>query len=287
MKRCVTVFAFIFVGLVCPLHAAFQFSVANSGVSSTLNAVAYDGVSSFVAVGTNSTVATTTLTGNQLLWSSNSIPTSNENLKAVTFGGGIFVAGGATNNVFASVNGIVWNAKSHIISGSSVDVQGLAFNAGNFAAVTAFYLAAWTNTSFSSSPWPFATVSNTAIVESFRAVTSFGTNGFALCGIRGDVRISKDAGQTWNTNQIFNFSAPDLLGIASSSNMLICVGTGGTIWVSANAGTNWFTASSGTISNVNAVAYTAPGFIAVGDGGLILTSLDGTNWAAKRSMTNC
>jgi hypothetical protein len=292
-------------GLDFPARGAFQFSVADSGVSSTLNAVAYDGVSSFVAVGTNSTVATATLSGNELLWVSNSVPTNNLNLKAVAFGGGIFVAGGTANYLFASTNGLSWSYTNKLSSGdANFDVQGLAFNAGNFsggdfAAVTAsidvfaahtFYTVSIVNFGFVTNSyleWGQSSITNPAFVESFRAVTPFGANGFALCGLNGDVRISTDAGNSWNTNRNYNVEAYNLnlLGIASSSNMLVCVGTGGTIWVSANAGTNWFTANSGTTSNFNAVAYTAPGFIAVGDGGLIVTSLDGTNWTANASPT--
>jgi hypothetical protein len=276
-----TAVIFLFSGFLYRSDAAFQFSLANDGVSTTLNAVVYDGISKFVIVGTNSTVVTVSLGANGLRWDSNSVPTARQDLKTVTFGNSNFVASGTSNNVFSSLDGLNWTVKSQAFPGSSFTVMGLAFNATHFVAAPAIVSLNWADAALST--WHAATIANPYPLESYRAVTALDTNGFVLCGIRGVIRISEDGGQNWMSNRGINIAEPDLNGIVAAGKTLVCVGTGGRITVSANRGTNWLTTTSGTTANLNAVACTASGYIAVGDGGVILTSPDGTNWTANAS----
>lgn len=44
---------------------------------------------------------------------------------------------------------------------------------------------------------------------------------------------------------------------------------------------NWTNQVSGTTNNLNAVIYNAPNFMAVGNGGIVLVSPDGTNWTSQ------
>ena len=68
-----------------------------------------------------------------------------------------------------------------------------------------------------------------------------------------------------------------LWGIASGPTGLVAVGDGGTILTSAN-GTTWTRRNSGVTDWLVAVTYGAGQYLAVGDRGRILSSADGTTW---------
>jgi len=277
----------------CVLGDQFIFQQVPPSVVDNINSNAWSyygvasGGTSFFCVGSNSVaslaVATNALTTggyltNRSAWLAKNIPDFSGNLNGVAYGSkaGIFVAAGATNNTFAYING-VWTNHLRINLGIGVDAMGVAYNPASdiFSAVTASYQAAWQPAS-NPTNWNIANDTNVAFVESFRSVTSMGSNNLALCGIRGDVRISSNGGQSWNTNRIFDFSQPDLLAIASDgSNSLVCAGTNDLVLVSTNAGNTWATNIISGISSKTtfyAAAYTGPGdnqFILAGSGGNI------------------
>ena len=62
----------------------------------------------------------------------------------------------------------------------------------------------------------------------------------------------------------------------------VAVGAGGTILASSD-GTAWATQTSGTTTRLNGVSYVNSTFVAVGAGGTILTSSDGTSWTSRTS----
>lgn len=70
-----------------------------------------------------------------------------------------------------------------------------------------------------------------------------------------------------------------LWGIASGPTGLVAVGDGGTILTSAN-GTTWTRRNSGVTDWLGAVAYGAGQYLAVGDRGRVLSSADGASWAS-------
>ena len=59
--------------------------------------------------------------------------------------------------------------------------------------------------------------------------------------------------------------------------VLVAVGTGGTV-VTSPDGTAWTQRTSGTAQNLNAIGYGAGAYVAVGDAGTILRSTDGVLW---------
>ena len=85
----------------------------------------------------------------------------------------------------------------------------------------------------------------------------------------------------------------ELRGLAQGGSSVVAVGTKGTIMLATNlavglasgADTNFTVQTSGSTANLNAVAYTGTCFIAVGDGGIILTSPDGVTWTSRASGT--
>jgi hypothetical protein len=252
-----------------------QFIQATSGINARLNGVTVGG-ESFVAIGTNSTVLSSTIGPAGLTWNASTVPTNGLNLWAVTYGGGLFVAGGSSNLVFSSADGRTWLFRSYAFSPFKRDVRGLAFTdaTATYVSVAEGPDIRWTD---SLAAWSFSTITNLGAIEVFRGVTPFGTDGLAACGVRGVIRISRDAGRTWSANRVYSPSEPDLLGIAYGGGMLVCVGTGGRIMVSPDLGTNWTVSTVGS-DNLNAVAYTGSEFIVVGNNGVIRHSADASQW---------
>ena len=137
----------LFITLAAPFRAAATLEfmkVQSVPTSATLNAVAYDGSSNFVAVGTDSaTVRTINPVGsfnanNWAFVTVPSVPSNGLNLKALAFGQNLFVASGSNNAVFISTdNGGSWNPKGYVFTNATVEIDGLAFNDDAFVAVSA------------------------------------------------------------------------------------------------------------------------------------------------------
>ena len=85
----------------------------------------------------------------------------------------------------------------------------------------------------------------------------------------------------------FLTGAPPLDGIVWSQRLgtFVAVGDGGAI-VTSTDGVNWALQSSPTTFNLFGIAAGDGGLIAVGDGGTILVSTDGVNWAQRDSGTD-
>ena len=180
-----------------PARAALVFTNV-TGISTpvnipTLNAVAYDGNNTFVAVGENSTTLSATF-GSSLPWVSNAVPTSALSLKSVAAGNNRFVAGGPNAVVFSSTNATSWVQQANKPFGLSVNVQGLAFNPNDsrFAAVSSFVNISYADNALAT--WVAATITNSVLIESFRGLAPLPGSGFAACGLRGDIRLSFDGG---------------------------------------------------------------------------------------------
>jgi hypothetical protein len=264
--------------------ADLQFLQSNSGINTRLNGVTV-GDDRFVAVGTNSTVSSSTVGPGGLIWNPSSAPanglTNSLNLWAVTHGDALFVTSGATNLVYSSPDGGHWDFESQTSPGFTRSVRGLSFNNGTYVAVLGDASdIRWTGVSLN--PWTRATLSPLTGGERYRSVTIFGTNGFAACGMLGLIRVSLDSGRTWGLNNGPSSSEPELLGIGYGAGKLVCVGANGRIMVSSNLGTNWTVSTVGT-ANLNAVAYTGSEFVVVGDNGVILHSANATNWLTYSS----
>ncbi|MBE0542004.1 MAG: hypothetical protein IH623_11500 [Verrucomicrobia bacterium] len=267
-------------GLALSSQAALRFTNVTPIVTVPLNGVAYDGFNTMVAVGDNSTVTTAKFvtSGLQLgsTWGVTNVPTA-ALLKSLTYGAGMFMAGGTNSAIFRSTDGSSWGPTNSAFQ-NPASVQGLAYNADRFAAVASVVNISWSSNALAS--WQDAAIANASFLESYRGVTAFGTNGFAVCGIRGVIRISRDAGENWSVVRPFNLNEPDLLGIASDGGQrLVAVGAGGRTMVSTDGGTNW-TINSVGITN-RAVAYSGSDFIMVGDGGQIFASTDGVSWSPQ------
>ncbi len=261
----------------------------------SLNAIAFGG-SNFVAVGTNSTIWTTRLTNTTGItgWLNlaanwhKATPGSTLGFEAATYGKGVFVVGGSSDLVFISTNGIGWTGVGNAFS-DGLDIKGLAFVGANYVAASQGLDITLTNRlgPSQSTGWPEASINNQVIFEGYRGAATSGANKALICGVGGVIRTSSDSGNSWSISggNSYDGSQATLLGAASDgANNLVCVGAAGTIKHSANGGTSWTTSTVGG-NNLNAVAWTGLGFIAVGNGGTILTSQTGASWQSVHSPT--
>jgi len=144
--------------------------------------------------------------------------------------------------------------------------------------------------------WNQAT-SNTS--QKLNALSSNGTLVVAV-GDSGTIRYSTDGG-TWTPAAVVPTSS-NLYGVTyAGSGLWLAVGAGGTL-ITSGDGSNWGTVTSNTTNDLKGVAYrfattitdpaTTPTTIAypatytaVGVGGTVVTSLEGTNWTLQPTVS--
>lgn len=216
-----------------------------------------------------------------------------------------FVAAGASNTVLVSSDGVNWTNRGHIlIAGEQAyAADGIAYNpvSGTYAAALAVYEASWTTNPIPTNAWQVAGLQNESFAESFRGIAPFASSNMALCGILGDIRISKDGGKTWNLSQEVDYDYPNLLSVASDGGSnLVCAGDYSALEVSTNGGPNWTFQTnfnfkvSATVTNFNAVTYdpAVSQFLAagaIGANGFIAMAPDLSStaqWTWTRQTTN-
>lgn len=130
--------------------------------------------------------------------------------------------------------------------------------------------------------------SGTPLAHDLRGVT-IGTL-FVAVGAQGALYSSPDFNawtpMTWTARTNPLANLPDLNAVATYGNAkYLAVGVGGVMLSSSDAVT-WTSVSSGTTNNLNALASSVYGrFVAVGEKGTIIVSTDGMNWTTANSGT--
>lgn len=271
-------------------RADLEFKAVPSNVSSALRAAAWGGGGGdvFVAVGAGALGSSATYSGatvgDTLVWAPVSLPAIGLGMVkcVVSTPAGVLLAAGEKAAVFTSTDGKNWTTRANAFE-NLASVNGLAYNNGRFIAVSALPNITWASAGEDGvpGPWSNATNVNLISVESYRSITAFGTNEFALCGIRGVIRTSTGRGTRWLAVRPLELEEPDLLGIAwDGKKTLVCVGKKGRILTSTNGEASAWSMQDWTGgANLNAVGWTGYEFIVAGDGGLVLTSPDGTTWS--------
>ena len=79
-------------------------------------------------------------------------------------------------------------------------------------------------------------------------------------------------------------TSQNLFGVVSSGSQFVAVGAGGTVITSPD-GTTWTARTSNTTQTLTAVAWCSAQFVAVGNNGAVVTSPDGITWTARASGT--
>lgn len=246
-----------------------------------LAAVTWDG-SRFVAVGDGGTVAVSP-DGRQ--WVVHLIESAGD-LLGVAAGGGRLVAVGRTGAVFGSLDGSAWEAGS---SGTTVDLGAVTWTGTRFVAAERQYLggpdplplagiltspagAAWTRTTLSGavSYQTFASDGSRLLLAGSKCVIQ----PIEGCGAGALVAMSEDDGASWSVTEPAGLGAfTDVLWAGSRFLALhgdaVVASLDGVSWVPAGVSLGFWPMALGLGD---------AGLVAVGGGGGIATSTDGTGW---------
>ncbi len=110
----------------------------------------------------------------------------------------------------------------------------------------------------------------------FNAITSSATDpaSWFVAGEKGQLFHSADAGKTWT--KLNSPTDASLFGVSEPvAGELFAYGLGGGLFRSADAGTTWTTLTTGRTEGLNDLQGDRHRLVAVGNGGIILTSEDG------------
>jgi hypothetical protein len=109
------------------------------------------------------------------------------------------------------------------------------------------------------------------------------TGYFVAVGSSGTIIYSAD-GAVWNQASTTVLLTLTSITYAASLNTFVAVSNTGSAIISSDANT-WATYSTGVSSSLNSVAYNSGMLVAVGTGGNILTSVNGTSWTQQLDTT--
>lgn len=269
-----------------------------SYISGNLKSVACDGNGVYVAAASDSsmygTFGSIYKTTDWSTWNDVTPSQINGGVNAVTYGAGKFVAvtdqtvdsGGNSGKglIAISTNGAAWNIKD---SGIAANLTGIAFGSSKYDLVTSdghIYTStdgtSWTS-KYSNSSYSFNTI-------------AYLNNQFVAVGVKytsgnpsGIVIAKSSDGLSWGTPKVISSTSNiNITGIAYSGSNYVIVGVNnstnkGTIYKSTDL-TSWQNVSVNT-SALNSVSFGNGGFVAVGTGGVLMSSQDGTTWSSKAS----
>ncbi len=204
---------------------------------------------------------------------------TNESLQGLAYGGGSFVAVGASSDpvskatlvpIQVSTDGLTWRRANPHPSFSALSA--VTYGQSRFVAVGA-NSAVFTSTD--GLTWTKGTVNATAALACVAAGPSLFVSG------SGSAIYSSPDGLTW-TQRITSLTWA-VRGVAHGAGRFVAVGDGGNIRHSPD-GITWTAGTSGVTANLLAVAWWEDvGFIATGASGTILTSTDGLTWQQRES----
>lgn len=265
-------------------------------------------------------------------WSAGSAISGGIDLRSLTYGATTattttssvanFIAAGPAGAIYASLDGVTWNAINYATSSNLngaayfgtfklVGDAGLVLTSSDAASWTArtsgttqnlyaiasnyanLNVAVGANGTIITSPdgvtWTAATSSATSRDLYAVAYTSYNGGTWIAVGAGGTMVESAD-GLTWHG--VTSGSTADLRGIAYSTSTstdgvvsysFVAVGASGTVLSSTGAST-WTTQTLSGASALNAVVFGTQ-FVAVGAGGKIFVSTDGQNWTLTPAAT--
>ncbi|MEM9243521.1 MAG: hypothetical protein AAGA27_05630 [Pseudomonadota bacterium] len=106
---------------------------------------------------------------------------------------------------------------------------------------------------------------------------------FVVVGNSGQI-VSSVVGNLWDLQQV---GTEDFYGVAYGNGLFVAVGSNPSqVAISSNSGENWNLENTNQNNGVlNSITYSDGQFVAVGQGGTIVTSTDGVNWTTQTSTT--
>ena len=257
-----------------------------SETTKSLNDVTYGGNNTFVIVGDDGFIATSSNNGEG--WYKVTSGTT-KTLNSVTPGkNSNFAAVGRDGAILYSAGGYVWKAKFG--PNPSTAFTSVAFNptTGSFVAVDASTKTAVT--SVDGNYWGSPAIKTGSDLGFLRL--RFVNNHFFAVGYHGEMRFSSTNGKTWYYPGV-NTRKMTLNGVVYGNGKFVAVGSapldngatglgGSNVIVSSADGANFSIANTvhlyGIGKSFNDVTYGNGKFVAVGDDAIIQTSTDGMNW---------
>jgi hypothetical protein len=283
-----------------------------------LNGVAFGGTNVFVAVGENGFIATSrnglawtsvksgvTANLDAVAWVGNEFLAVGDGGTALASATGgswspvVTGVAGTTNNLYA-VAGVT---NSHLMAGDSelllqnpttwLNQLLASASVGSPAPQWSYYTAAWLTNGYlvagASGMMPSSSTTNganfwnlpTNSIRQWLWQVARTSDHYVAVGQDG-VILSSPNGIDWTLELVSTDSVTNsvLLGIGGSTNLLLAVGSGGTVL----AGTNvffWNLLPAPATNDLAGVLYDGYQFILSGDNGTILTSPNGTNWTKR------
>lgn len=209
-------------------------------------------------------------------WESQASAADN-NWRAVTYGGGLFVAvasSGTGDRVMTSPDGEVWTLR---VSAADNSWQGVGYGNGLFVAVAS----TGTDRVMTSSDGITWTLRSTAGDAEQWVDVIYGNGLFVAVGVGGGVVMTSPDGITWTMRAIP--SANDLYGVTFGNGLFVATGDGG-YTITSPDGITWTQRTPASSSDWVSVTYGDGLYVAVSDGGSVnsvMTSPDGITWTLR------
>jgi photosystem II stability/assembly factor-like uncharacterized protein len=210
-------------------------------------------------------------------WTTRTSNFGTTNIRSVSYGNSLWVAGGGNGELRTSTDGTTWTTRTSNFQGpynpSEIDSVAYGNNlwvgGGDYGQI---------RTSTDAITWETRTSNfgNTRI----RSV-AYGNNLWVAAGDAGQIRTSTDA-ITWTT-RTSNFGAYTIKSVAYANSLWVAGSTGGQLRTSTD-GTTWTTRTSNFGSTgIQSVAYGNNLWVAAGYYGQLRTSTDATTWTTRTS----
>lgn len=267
-------------GMVAVSTTGASWTLRSSGptISTPLTSVASGG-GYLVAVGTGGVIRRSGDGGAS--WSAVTSPTPND-LYAVAWCNGRFVAVGAAGTILVSTDGQSWIAQSAVTTSS---LRAVTYTDSYIAAVGdgGALVTSTDGTVWSARGWGPSTPSPTIAIYGI----VWANGKLLVVGDQGEIRTSAGGSPgalTWTRQTSGLGTGSYLAGVAWTGSLYIAVGIAGTI-VTSPDGVSWTPATSGTAEVLRAVAWTSSRALAVGNAGRVQISTNGTTWTFAPALT--
>lgn len=240
-----------------------------TGVTNDLKDVGY-GNGLFVAVGADGTILTSP---DGAGWNSR-VSGSMETLESITYGEGLFVVVGSYRTILTSPDGTLWTDRSVEAVHS---LYGVAYGNGMFGAVNGeLHPNRGIVTSADGVTW---TIGNKMFFGRMRDI-AYGNGLFMLVGLDGERMTSADLSSYSDRGDP---TREDYHAVTFCRSSFLVVGTNGTAFTSSaglESGARSQNYTNASSEHLYGAGYGNGQFIAVGDNGVAMSSVDGKNWTA-------
>jgi hypothetical protein len=248
-------------------------AVGNVSTATDLRGLAVDAGGLFVAPTTSSSLRSSTYGAS---WSSASVPDSVSTFQGIAYGAGLFVLSDGGGSIFSSPNGTTWTKR--VFGVGFDDVFGVFYNDGYFIVPSADGGEIYASPNgISWSDAPQGTVSG--FFECGIYVSSLNRTFVAGTSFRY-VNAIPTATTAWTGTPTGLLTTMTGVAWSPTLSLAVAVGTQGVF-----SSPDLITWTRRTTLGNNAVAWCGDQFVAVGNGGRILTSPNGVTWTSRTSGT--